>query len=69
MFVARQHGRLVTQMLSAYSRRGLGLSVLQDMLAEPLLEITSDSGLDLELNPVKVFNEIVQEYEIQGSRT
>lgn len=53
----------VTQMLSAYSRRGLGLSVLKDILAEPLDHITSESNLDLELNPVKVYNEIVQDYE------
>ena len=44
----------VTQMLSAYSRRGLGLSVLKDILAEPLAKITSEKDLDLELNPVKV---------------
>jgi Ras GTPase-activating-like protein IQGAP2/3 len=53
----------VTQMLSAYSRRGQGMLVLKDVLEEPLLEITGDKELDLEIDPPKVYQEMVRRLE------
>ena len=43
----------VTNMLSAYSRRGMGLSILSDILSEPLTRITSEPDLDLEAEPIR----------------
>ncbi|SPQ93554.1 Ras-GAP domain-containing protein [Plasmodiophora brassicae] len=53
----------VTNMLSAYSRRGMGLSILSDILAEPLRKITSESTLDLELNPLAVYKDLIVQHE------
>ncbi len=41
----------ITQMLSAYARRGQGLSILKDILEQPLKEITSRKDLNLEIDP------------------
>lgn len=53
----------ITQMLSAYARRGQGLSILRDVLEEPLQFITNQKDLNLEINPSKVFSQLVTDHE------
>eukprot|EP01006_Ploeotia_vitrea_P031861 TRINITY_DN64153_c0_g3_i3.p1 TRINITY_DN64153_c0_g3~~TRINITY_DN64153_c0_g3_i3.p1 ORF type:complete len:649 (-),score=387.13 TRINITY_DN64153_c0_g3_i3:60-2006(-) len=52
-----------TQMLSAYAKRGQGLSVLKDVLQEPIQRVVANKQLNLEINPMKVYMQIIQEYE------
>jgi len=53
----------VTQMLSAYAKRGQGLSVLKGVLEEPLKKITSQKNLNLEINPTKVYAQMITDFE------
>lgn len=56
----------VTQMLSAYARRGQGLSVLRSVLEEPLKELTSKADLNLEISPQAVYTQVIAEQELEG---
>lgn len=53
----------VTQMLSAYARRGQGLAVLRTVLEEPLKALTSRKDLNLEISPQKVYAQLIQDSE------
>jgi hypothetical protein len=53
----------VEQMLSAYARRGLGMTILRNTLAEPLQKICAQRALNLEINPLKVYQEHVADVE------
>lgn len=53
----------VTQMLSAYARRGQGLSVLRTVLEQPLKALTSRKDLNLEISPQKVYAQLIQDSE------
>lgn len=53
----------VTQMLSAYARRGQGLSVLRSVLEQPLKALTSRKDLNLEISPQKVYAQLIQDSE------
>lgn len=53
----------ITQMLSAYARRGQGLSVLRSVLEEPLKSLTSRKDLNLEINPQKIYQQLIQDSE------
>jgi len=44
----------ITQMLSAYAKRGQGLSILRDILQSPLQQITANKTLNLEVDPIRV---------------
>jgi len=44
----------ITQMLSAYAKRGQGFQILRDILAEPLQKIVTQKDLNLEINPSTV---------------
>ncbi|ETO25151.1 hypothetical protein RFI_11994 [Reticulomyxa filosa] len=44
----------ITQMLSAYARRGQGLGVLREILEKPIREMVQQTSLNLEINPVEV---------------
>jgi hypothetical protein len=52
-----------SQMLSAYARRGLGMTILRNTLAEPLQKICAQRSLNLEINPLKVYQEYVADVE------
>lgn len=53
----------ITQMLSAYARRGQGLAILKEILEAPLKDITSKSNLNLEINPQKVYQQLIADHE------
>eukprot|EP00456_Euglypha_rotunda_P037958 TRINITY_DN29148_c0_g1_i6.p1 TRINITY_DN29148_c0_g1~~TRINITY_DN29148_c0_g1_i6.p1 ORF type:complete len:191 (-),score=35.71 TRINITY_DN29148_c0_g1_i6:30-602(-) len=55
-------------MLSAYARRGQGLSILKEILAEPLKSLTSQKDLNLEINPMKVYNQMIVDYETETGK-
>eukprot|EP00474_Spongospora_subterranea_P010430 CRZ10888.1 hypothetical protein [Spongospora subterranea] len=59
----------VTNMMTAYSRRGPGLSILSDILSEPLKRITSETSLDLELNPVAVYKDMISQRETETGQS
>jgi len=58
---------VVTQMLSAYARRGIGISVLKDALGATISRIVADSELNLEVNPIKVYEQMIHEHESKSS--
>lgn len=49
----------ITQMLSAYARRGQGLSVLKEILEEPLKSLVARKDLNLEINPSKASHSLL----------
>jgi len=53
----------VTMMLSSYARRGQGLNSLKKVFEEPLQDMVSNPALNLEVNPYKVYQEVIQIYE------
>jgi len=53
----------VTMMLSSYARRGQGLNSLKKVFEEPLQDMVSNPGLNLEVNPYKVYQEVIQSFE------
>jgi len=53
----------VTMMLSSYARRGQGLNSLKKVFEEPLQDMVSNPGLNLEVNPYKVYQEVIQTFE------
>jgi Ras GTPase-activating-like protein IQGAP2/3 len=52
-----------TQMLSAYARRGHGTTILRNTLADNLQAICSRKDFNLEINPLKVYQDYVQDTE------
>lgn len=55
----------ITQMLSAYALRGQGLATLRSILEDPLKMITSQKHLNLEINPSKVYVQMIQDSETE----
>merc|ERR1719242_2058423 len=53
----------ITQMLSAYARRGQGLGILREILEKPIREMVAQTSLNLEINPVEVYKQIINSYE------
>lgn len=58
----------VSQMLSQYARRGLGLGILADILKKPLQDIVTQKELNLEINPVIVYQQIIKNYESKNNQ-
>ena len=59
----------ITQMLSAYARRGQGLGVLRDILEKPIQELVARRDLNLEINPSKVYQQLITDYETETGKT
>jgi Ras GTPase-activating-like protein IQGAP2/3 len=59
----------ITQMLSAYAKRGLGLGILKEILAQPLQDITRQTSLNLEINPSVVYKQLITNYETTTGKT
>jgi len=53
-------------MMTTYTRRGPGQSYLKTVLAERINSLVELKDLDLEINPLKVYERMVQEIEIQN---
>jgi Ras GTPase-activating-like protein IQGAP2/3 len=52
-------------MMTTYTRRGPGQSYLKVVLQERINQIVQMSDLDLEINPLKVYERLVKDYETQ----
>jgi len=53
----------VSRMMTTYTRRGPGQSFLKEVLAEKINALTELSDVDLEINPLKVYEAMVQQIE------
>ncbi|KAF2005902.1 Rho GTPase activation protein [Amniculicola lignicola CBS 123094] len=53
----------VSRMMTTYTRRGPGQSYLKDVLAERINSLIELKDLDLEINPLKVYEKMVAEIE------
>jgi Ras GTPase-activating-like protein IQGAP2/3 len=52
-------------MMTTYTRRGPGQSYLKVVLQDRINELVQMSNLDLEINPLKVYEKMVRDYEAQ----
>ena len=53
----------VSRMMTTYTRRGPGQSYLKEVLAEKINSLTELSDVDLEINPLKVYENMVKQIE------
>ncbi|KAI9669682.1 MAG: glyceraldehyde-3-phosphate dehydrogenase 1 [Alyxoria varia] len=52
-----------SRMMTTYTRRGPGQSYLKEILADRINLIIDQKNMDLEINPLKVYEKMVQQYE------
>lgn len=57
----------VSRMMTTYTRRGPGQSYLKVVLQDSINSLIELKDLDLEINPLKVYEKMVTELEIQGN--
>ncbi|KAI9483566.1 MAG: Rho GTPase activation protein [Benjaminiella poitrasii] len=57
----------VSRMLTTYTRRGPGQSYLKSVLSGKINELIEQKDLNLQINPLKVYDEIVKRLERQGN--
>ncbi|KAF2115211.1 Rho GTPase activation protein [Lophiotrema nucula] len=55
----------VSRMMTTYTRRGPGQSYLKVVLADRINSLIELKDLDLEINPLKVYEKMVSEYELE----
>ncbi|CAJ0823169.1 3298_t:CDS:10 [Entrophospora sp. SA101] len=53
----------VSRMMTTYTRRGPGQSYLKSMLSERINNLIEHKDLNLEINPLKVYEQVVKKYE------
>ena len=53
----------VSRMMTTYTRRGPGQSYLKSVLAERINSLIEHKDLNLEINPVKVYEQMIQQIE------
>ena len=58
----------VSRMMTTYTRRGPGQSYLKDVLSEKINSLIELSDVDLEINPLKVYETMVKEIEASSGR-
>ncbi|KAI7868596.1 Rho GTPase activation protein [Spinellus fusiger] len=56
----------VSRMMTTYTRRGPGQSYLKSLLSEKINELIIHKDCNLQINPLKVYSEIVEEMELGG---
>ncbi|KAF2858888.1 ras GTPase activator [Piedraia hortae CBS 480.64] len=56
----------VSRMMTTYTRRGPGQSYLKSILSERINSLTDISDLDLEINPLKVYESLLDRYQSRG---
>ena len=56
----------VSRMMTTYTRRGPGQSYLKEVLAERINSLIELSDVDLEINPLKVYENMVTEIEVNA---
>ncbi|KAI9361280.1 Rho GTPase activation protein [Zopfochytrium polystomum] len=55
----------VSRMMTTYTRRGPGQSYLKSVLSDRINNLLEHSDLDLEINPLKVFEQMVRDIELE----
>lgn len=55
----------LTRMMTTYTRRGPGQTYLKKTLADIMGELTKDKTMNLEINPLKVYMEYIDDFEIR----
>ena len=55
----------VSRMMTTYTRRGPGQAFLKDVLSEKIEKLIESHDANLEINPLKVYEELYQRYEEQ----
>ncbi|CAF9917363.1 MAG: hypothetical protein GOMPHAMPRED_001225 [Gomphillus americanus] len=53
----------VSRMMTTYTRRGPGQAFLKDVLSEKIERLIEMHDVNLEINPLKVYEELIQTYE------
>ncbi|CAO3696688.1 unnamed protein product [Rhizopus stolonifer] len=56
----------VSRMMTTYTRRGPGQSYLKSTLSERITDLVKHHDLDLEINPIKVYDTMIEEMESRG---
>eukprot|EP00808_Paulinella_micropora_P031058 g83208.t1 len=59
---------VVTKLLSAYARRGQGLTALKSILGDPLRRLVKQKDLNLEIKPRTIYNQLIQDYETETGK-
>ncbi|OAJ36101.1 hypothetical protein BDEG_20313 [Batrachochytrium dendrobatidis JEL423] len=59
----------ISRMMTTYTRRGPGQSYLKNVLAERLNKMIELKDLDLEINPLKVYDQMIKDIEIATGQT
>ncbi|KAI9247304.1 putative ras GTPase-activating protein sar1 [Helicostylum pulchrum] len=57
----------VSRMLTTYTRRGPGQTYLKSVLSEKINQLIEKSDINLQINPLKVYDEIVVSMELDGT--
>ncbi|KAI8077063.1 Rho GTPase activation protein [Thamnidium elegans] len=57
----------VSRMLTTYTRRGPGQSYLKSVLSQKINQLIEKSHINLQINPLKVYDEIVVSMELDGT--
>lgn len=55
----------VSRMMTTYTRRGPGQSYLKSILSNKIKELVTDANLNLEINPLKVYEQMVVQIETE----
>ncbi|KAG2232300.1 hypothetical protein INT48_009321 [Thamnidium elegans] len=56
----------VSRMMTTYTRRGPGQSYLKSVLSEKINNLLEHKDLNLQINPLKVYDEVVERMESEG---
>lgn len=57
----------VSRMLTTYTRRGPGQSYLKSVLSSKINQLIEQKDLNLQINPLKVYDEIVMQMELEDT--
>jgi len=58
----------ITRMMTTYTRRSPGQHYLKQVITPVLKQITDNTELNLEVNPLKVYEEMINQYETQTGK-
>jgi Ras GTPase-activating-like protein IQGAP2/3 len=58
----------VSRMMTTYTRRGPGQTYLKNILSERVNKLISFKDLELEINPLKVYEQMIRDVEAAGGQ-
>eukprot|EP00128_Syssomonas_multiformis_P000118 Colp12_sorted_trinity150504_noHs@36119 len=59
----------ITRMMTTYTRRGSGQGYIKNVLSDKINEVISNKDLNLEINPMKVYEQMINDIETQTGET